>query len=259
MAEPQNDEFYTGYLSEAPPGIARRVRAAVIALFILAVAVAGVLIAGQKGFSAAVYEFGTFRDFEGVVEEKPYPTLTVERPGHAGDTATSTAAASRLYLVGPGKLGAEGVVEGLDGQRVKLHGSLLYRDDQTMVEVVPESVAATAGAPSTGTAEASLGSHTLTGRIVDSKCFLGIMKPGATKPHRACATRCIAGGIPPLFVVSDAEGPAAYLMLVGTDGRAVNQEILELIDEPLEITGEVTRLDDLMILKADPASYRRLL
>ena len=48
-------------------------------------------------------------------------------------------------------------------------------------------------------------------------------------------------------------------MLVGADGRAVNKEVLEMVDEPLEITGEVTQLDDLMILKADPASYRRLL
>ena len=60
-------------------------------------------------------------------------------------------------------------------------------------------------------------------------------------------------------VVADGSGPAAYLMLVGADGRAVGQEVLELVDEPLEITGEVTRLDDLWILRADPAGYRRLL
>ncbi len=225
-----------------------------IALFALAVAVALVLVAGQKGFSAAVYEFGIFRDFEGVVGEEPYPTLALERPGRAGDESTS-----RLYLVGPGKFGAAGEVEGLGGQRVKLRGSLIYRDDQTMVEVVPDSVQPTAGPSDAGAVETSLGPQTLKGRIVDSKCFLGIMKPGATKPHRACATRCIAGGIPPVFVVSDGGGPAAYLMLVGADGRAVNQEVLEMVDEPLEITGEVSRLDDLLILKADPAGYRRLL
>ena len=50
---------------------------------------------------------------------------------------------------------------------------------------------------------------------------------------------------PPVFVVSDPDGPAAYLMLVGADGRAVNQEVLGMIAEPLEITGEVSRLDDL--------------
>lgn len=253
------DEFYTGYIPTAPPGIARRIRLAVIALFLLTGVVALILIAAQKGFSAAVYEFGTFREFEGVVEEKPYPTLTLDRPGQADGDATS-----RFYLVGPGKFGAAGEVEGLDGKRVKLQGSLLYRDDQTMIEVVADSVEPAAGdsaasTPAAGAGEDSLGTLTLTGRIIDSKCFLGIMKPGATKPHRACATRCIAGGVPPLFVVSDAEGPAAYLMLVGADGQAVNQEVLQMIDEPLEITGDVSRLDDLWLLKSDPKTYRRLM
>ena len=253
-----SEEFYTGYLPETPPGIARRVRSAVMCLLLLAAAVALILVAGQKGFSAAVYEFGIFRDFEGVVGETPYPTLAVERPGQVEGTSRP-GSVSRLYLVGPGKRGAADQVEGLDGRRVKLQGSLIYRDDQTMVEVVPESVeAAGAGDETAAGGERSLGRHTLVGRIVDSKCFLGIMKPGAGKPHRACATRCIAGGIPPLFVVSDPQGPAAYLMLVGADGRAVNQEVLEMVDEPLEITGEVSRLDDLWLLKADPAGYRRL-
>lgn len=247
-----SDEFYTGYLPEAPTGIARKIRLTVIALLILAAAVALVLIIGQKGFSAAVYEFGVFRDFEGVVEETPYPTLALERPGRG-------TGASRFYLVGPGKLGAGDAVAGLDGERVELQGSLIYRDDQTMIEVVPDSVKPAPGTPAATTGEVGLGTQTLKGRIVDSKCFLGIMKPGATKPHRACATRCIAGGIPPLFVLSDPQGPAAYLMLVGADGRAVNQEVLDMVDEPLEITGEVSRLDNMMILKADPSTYRRLL
>ncbi len=246
------EEFYTGYLPQAPPGIARRIRRLVIALFVLAVIVALALIAGQKGFAAAYFEFGTVRDFEGVVEETPYPTLALEGPGRA-------AATSRLYLVSPGKFGAADEVEGLDRQRVELQGSLIYRDDQTMVEVVPDSVKPAPGTAAAGNGEVSLGSQTLRGRIVDSKCFLGLMKPGATKPHRACATRCIAGGIPPLFVVSDRQGPAAYLVLVGADGKAVNQEVLDRVDEPLEITGEVSRLDDLLILKADPSTYHRLL
>ena len=250
-----SEEFYTGYLPQVPPGIARRIRGAVVALFVLTVVVVLVLIAGQQGFSAAVFEFGTLRDFEGVISEAPYPTLALVSPGRAGG------AASRFYLVGPGKFGVADAVQGLDGQRIKLQGTLIYRDDQTMIEVVPESLApagdAVAGTPAAD--RAPLGSHTLRGRIVDSKCFLGVMKPGATKPHRACATRCIAGGIPPLFVVSDPQGPAAYLMLVGPGGRAVGREVLDLVDEPLEVTGAVSRLDDLWVLEADPATFKRLL
>ncbi len=253
MAEqPKTDEFYTGYLPTAPDGIARHVRRWVRLLFVLTIAIALALIFAQQGFSAAVYEFLVFRDFEGVVSEEPYPTLAITRPGQAGVDATS-----RFYLVGPGKLGAAAEVDGLDGQQVMLRGSLLYRDDQTMVEVEPGSVAVT-GTGEASSSELQIGERTLVGRIVDSKCFLGIMKPGSTKPHRACATRCIAGGVPPVFVLSDAGGPVAYLMLVGADGRGVNDEVLDLVDEPLQITGKVSRLDDLWLLAADPATYRRL-
>ena len=37
---------------------------------------------------------------------------------------------------------------------------------------------------------------TLKGEIIDPKCYLGAMKPGGGKTHKACAMRCIAGGIP---------------------------------------------------------------
>jgi hypothetical protein len=34
--------------------------------------------------------------------------------------------------------------------------------------------------------------------------------------------------------------------------------VLELIAEPVEITGEVERKGELLILRADPATYRRV-
>jgi len=43
----------------------------------------------------------------------------------------------------------------------------------------------------------SLGTQTLVGEIVDSKCFLGVMNPGQLTTHRACAIRCISGGVRP--------------------------------------------------------------
>jgi hypothetical protein len=82
------------------------------------------------------------------------------------------------------------------------------------------------------------------------------MNPGSTKPHRACAVRCISGGVPPVFVVHDAGGGTLYLLLEGSDGRMVNQEVLARVAEPLEITGEVVRIGDLLLLRAEPDTYR---
>jgi len=112
--------------------------------------------------------------------------------------------------------------------------------------------------PRGGEAEQDLGQVTLVGEIVDSKCYLGVMKPGNTKTHRDCAARCISGGIPPVFLVRDAQGNAGYYLLVGKDGETLNHEVLGMIAEPLEISGELRRLGDLMSLRADPATFRRL-
>ena len=87
---------------------------------------------------------------------------------------------------------------------------------------------------------------------------LGVMNPGALTPHRACAIRCISGGIPPVLFVRQTNGAALYFLLVSRDGRPVNKQVLNLVAEPVEITGEVERQGELLILRADPAMYRRL-
>src|SRR4030095_6015081 len=110
--------------------------------------------------------------------------------------------------------------------------------------------------PSATGSPVSLGKQTFVGEIVDSKCYLGVMNPGALTPHRACAIRCISGGIPPVLLVRQEDGSATYLLLVSADGKPVNQHVLDIIAEPVEITGEVERQGDLLILRADPATYR---
>ena len=42
------------------------------------------------------------------------------------------------------------------------------------------------------------------------------------------------------------------------DGRTVNKQVLHFVAEPVEITGDVERQGELLILRADPAAYRRV-
>jgi hypothetical protein len=144
----------------------------------------------------------------------------------------------------------------MDGQVVSLDGSLIYRDGKIMIEVRPNSILAD-GAGSPGRA-VSLGMYTLRGEIVDSKCYLGVMKPGNLKPHKACAIRCISGGIPPVLCVRDGEGRALYVMLAGPGGEPINAALLDFVAESIAVTGEVERRDDLLMMKLDPAMIRRL-
>jgi hypothetical protein len=141
-----------------------------------------------------------------------------------------------------------------------LKGTLIYRNNQTMLETKPEWILADEKfpAPAVLAQPLSLGRQTLVGEIVDSKCFFGVMNPGELTPHRACAVRCISGGVPPVFVVKHTDGTVTYFMLVSADGKPVNQQVLGVVAVPLEITGEVQRQGELLILRADPATYHKL-
>jgi hypothetical protein len=252
MSEPGKDEFYVGYLPQAPAGLASWVRLRVVLLLALVAAVALVLVLSQRPFAVASFEFGTTRSFEGVLQEHPYPTLLVERPG--GGT-------SSFLLVAFGKRGAAESIAGIreqDGRRVRVDGTLVYRDDQTMIEVTTLLVLPPDAEMIPFVPLEDLGVHTFAGEIVDSKCFLGVMKPGNLKPHRACATRCISGGIPPVLLVRDGEGTASYLLLTDGDGFPVNDRVLHLVAEPIEVTGRLVRRGDQLVLQADPASFARL-
>lgn len=251
-----SEEFYIGWEAKAAPGIGKVVRRTVIILLLLALLVPVVLAVAQRMIGVSVFEWGNYKAFSGILRTAPYPHLLVSRPGQGnGQTPYST-----YYLVAPWKFGlAREALAEFDGKAVSLKGTLIYRGNQTMIEVVPGSIVATNTVVAVALPQTTqLGKQTLVGEIVDSKCFLGVMNPGQLTPHRACAIRCISGGVPPVLLVRQKAGPAVYLLLVSAEGKPVNKQVLDLVAEPVEITGDVERQGDLLILRADPATYRRL-
>ena len=254
MAEPRDDEFYVGYLPKAPSGIASKSRLGIVLVFTAVVVVGLLLVHAQSRFAPSVFEFGVVTEHTGVIHETPYPVLDVARPGRG----ELEAMVSSYYLTSFGKRGAVEQVEGLDGKTVRLRGSLIYRDDKTMLEIEDGSLEVVDDASRVLVPETELGRRTLVGEIVDSKCFLGVMKPGNLKPHRACAARCISGGVPPVLLVRDQEGMATYYLLVSEAGEPVNDQVIHLIAEPVEIAGRVSRRGGMLTLWADPESYRRV-
>jgi hypothetical protein len=253
------DEFYIGWEERAPSQTGRTVRRAVsIALLVTSLVAAGAARL-QETIGVSTFEWGKTKTITGLLRAEPYPHLLVQRPG----TAAGVAVCSAYYLVEPFKFGLRrDLVTRWNGRRLTLEGTLIYREEQTMVEVNPASFRDASGAsademPLAPAAE-KLGRHTLVGEIVDSKCYLGVMNPGRLLPHRGCAIRCISGGIPPILLVRSATGQAAHYLLTGADGRAVNREVLELVAEPVEISGDVERHGELLVLRSEPATYRRL-
>ena len=251
-----NDEFYIGWEAKTEPGLGKAVRGFVVVLVLLTIIGSVVLSVSQRLIGQSSFEWGTVKSVSGILQTAPYPHLLVPRPGNAG----SMPQFSTYYLVAPWKFGLKPeALAALSGKLVTLKGTLIYRGNQTMIETKPEWIMASEKPSGISTPEITrLGRQTLIGEIIDSKCFFGVMNPGQLTPHRACAIRCISGGVPPVLLVRQKNGEATYHMLVSSDGKPVNQQVLDMVAEPVEISGDVERQGDLLILRADPATYRRV-
>ncbi len=257
------DELYVGYLADAPPGVRRFTRRTVAVLATLTVTLAIALPSLQGPFDRGVFEFGKRRELEGVLEERPYPMLRDVVPSAVPSDASRDAPSDpapeppprELLLVATGKHGAADVA-GRDGQRVRVAGSLISRPELGMLELAgdldPLGEDHAAHPPIR-----ELGEITLRGEIVDTKCFLGVMKPGRGKPHRSCAARCIAGGIPPALLAESPSGEILLALLVDADDRPLGDQVLPWVGEPIAAVGVLVERGGIRYLRTSIDAFER--
>jgi hypothetical protein len=210
-----NDEFYIGWEDSAPPGLRIWLRRSVAALAIVALVVIGWLALNQRRLEDGVFEFGVRREFTGVIYELPIPMLRI-----IGTDGTAT----NHVLVGAGKFGLPAFARNHDGHKVTFMGTTIRKDAAVMIELNDADSFAVLGDPlpheRRGEVE-SLGDAELTGELVDTKCYFGVMRPATGKVHRACAVRCLSGGVPPGMLIRDALGNGVVVMLAAADGGAL--------------------------------------
>lgn len=221
------DPFYIGYNARMPPALARRIRGAAAALVALAVLLPLLLIALQRRFAAGDFEFGRTRVIEGRLVESPYPALDAD-----GRTPAS------YWLVGPGKHGAAAIARGLDGRRVRVRGTLIQRDGDKMLQIDSDGIEIVSAPPETKPSSiVRIRTVTIVGELVDSKCHLGVMKPGEGPVHRDCAVRCLLGAVPPMVSVRNPRDMPSRLALVREDGGPLFSDFSALAGRPLAIRG----------------------
>lgn len=249
--------FYVGYLP-LPAAVKRFLLPWLIANLVLVVAVAAVIAQQQRDPGDGVWDTSKAVTLTGVLIIDPYPLLLV--PDSESPEGITT-----YILTQQTKAGVLPLVEQFDGRVMRMHGFLVERDGRTVFELDAsalhpyETVKDWASFDQTYLpAPIGLGTHTLVGEIVDPKCYLGAMKPGEGKPHKVCATLCIAGGIPPVFVVRDETGNTTTYLLTAADGSAFPPSHHQYIADPIELTGTVERRGDLLVLRADLDSIQRL-
>jgi len=235
--------FYIGYVPHAPPPLARHTRAAVLSIGLLAGGTVVALAVAQEPFVDATFEYGHPQAFTGLVRADPYPMLDV--------------GGRRFLLAGVGKHGALPAVTPVLDRTARILGTRAMRGNTAILEV--ESVTPM-DAPTNGPerTRSDLGSFTLSGEIVDSKCWTGVMNPGEGKTHLSCAVRCLSGGLTPLFTVRDEMGRERTLILTDERGGPMPRSMLPMVGRPVSVTGRVIRDADLFFFHAAPSAVRVL-
>jgi hypothetical protein len=256
-------EFFVGYRKTLPPLLARWLRRFVTMLLIGSCFIGGMFASRLHSVGEGRYAFEQPEEFIGVILEQPFPSLIVHEDFPR--TAGAKPGFIRYWLVGRGKHGAQAQTAGLDGKLVALKGERVERDGQHIIKLTeaPTELAndephRALAIPAEPPARAA-GMVRLRGEIVDSQCFLGVMKPGHGRTHRGCAVRCLSGGVPPLLHVSEPsldQGAAAYYLLVGADGRAINKALLPFVAQTFEVEGTLLFYGSVAVLRIDPATLR---
>ena len=178
LPKDNSNEFYIGWMPQAPDTFSKYVKKVVIGLALLVTVVATILSLQQRKFSTSSFEFGHLTLVTGVYQSFPVPAIRVaNRPDVLGHTTYLT-----IPLVGYGKFGAEGVIgqlekensTRLDGQKVTMAGTLLYSDGKTFLQIDDhDKPLLSIGKPDEGNTPHSikeLGTIDLTGEILDPKC-----------------------------------------------------------------------------------------
>ncbi len=241
------DPFYVGYQPVAPKHLARETRTAVLGVIVMALGTGAALAWSAPREDPGVFEFGHPRQLIGRLQETPYPSLLVPADSERQRVYT------RYLLVQPGKFGAQAATLGLDGQWVTVTGQRIARPGAEMLEITaPGIVPATepdSALPQLG--QTALGRRTYHGEVVDSKCWLGVMRPATGNVHRGCAYRCLSGGIPPLLMTRNPEGRTEHLLLTDADGRQAHQRFKGLVGRPVTVSGPVFQEGDLLVMRVE--------
>jgi hypothetical protein len=250
MDKPDEDDFFVGYLA-MPKSLKRSVLLSAALLILSSLVFASVTAALRDTPARSTLTPNT--SLVGRIEARGYGLLW---------TADPDGSVRPILLARGGKFGAPDAALKLDGKLVRLSGLLLERDGIRLLEVAKVEPVPVAGGNQRALLAASAlvqrGRVTLRGEIVDIKCWLGRMKPGDGRTHRACAQFCIAGGIPPVLVTRDPAGVERRYLLTSPEGGAINDAVLPYVAEVVEVDGTLETAPGMSFLRIDPALIRRL-
>jgi len=243
----KQDDFFVGYLP-TPKAIAGFYRIAIPVIALVCLTLGAWIAMGQKSAGQGIWDVSEQQVIKGYLTVDPYPVIHF-----VGDDQRS------VILVQQGKHSASEKAQPFANSWVSISGYAITRGDWSMLEIPPSSVfAREPSKTSLNINPELLGEITLQGEIIDSKCFLGVMKPGHGKTHRACAAMCLLGGMPPMFVVKSETGERFGYLLIRQDGTSASLELVDNVAVPVELTGQLERRGDMLYIRYDKSQVTRL-
>lgn len=252
--EPVDDGFFIGW-SDPPAADRRFFLRAGLGLMAGTAALGAGLAALQRPPGPGSWNPDDVREWRGSVSAAPYAML------HTHDLGPGPPQTALLSCLG--KCGVAAQIGALAGQPVVVTGSLIQRGRHSMIAVdevgtwIRPDKGATPDPALTLPRPEPLGEVDLVGEILDSKCWFGAMRPSHGKPHKACASLCIRGGIPPAFFARDAAGRGALMIM--RDGQAAyGAALLSLVADTVQLRGQLFRQGDLLVVDAPLSGIRRI-
>jgi hypothetical protein len=219
-----NDPHYIGWFL-MPPAFARFLRPLALVVVLVGFVLAAGMAFSQRPPGSGRWDDSRTVSFEGIAIAEPYAMLR---------TPTET-----VLLVEAGKFGAKDRLRPFDGNGVRATGTLIERDGVKMLELAEGDAGLQAIEVKAERVENEVSTPvTLVGELVDSKCYLGAMKPGGGKTHKGCAILCLRGGIPPLFVTK-ADGTVSYYLATDSHGRPLGEDHFPFVGEPVTVSGQL--------------------
>jgi hypothetical protein len=234
--------FFVGWTGRLPPderGFVLTVAAVALAVFAgMALALSATI--DDPGAGAAYW--GQEAKAEGVLTLRPYPLLHLAS-GHT------------LMLSGLGKSDVD-AEPALEGTGVAASGFMLKRGTLDMLQSSRAEVIASAPAAGFVPPPVKLGRWRLTGEICDGKCYVGSMRPGSGLAHKACASFCVEGGVPPVFVATAPVDGSAFMLIAGGGDAPMPDVLRDLIGVRVTLEGDAERVGDLVVFHADAKTVR---
>ena len=230
--------LFIGWQPRVPRGL--RLFLATVAATLLAGAVLLALLLARAADDPGAGDWAGDATLTGTLTALPYPLLHLAN-GHT------------VLLSGFGKaqvaVPADGAAHPAQAGGVLLkRGTLdmLVVNDPARLRLKDTSVRLPSATP--------LGRWRIVGEICDGKCYSGAMRPGQGIAHRACASLCLIGDIPPVLVgVAPAEG-SAFFLLADADGGPMPAALRKLVGLRIRLDGALERRGDLLVFRVDPAS-----